>query len=89
MNCGNVHFEVALEGGSVAAVGTGVGLLPGVGQCVSPQVLGGLKAFATLGAKVSPGGLATQDHPQSTVTQTFTDTTTTTTTHALKNTARS
>lgn len=82
MNSGNMHFQVAFKSSPVAAVRTGVRLLPRVRQYVPPQVLGGLKALATLGAKVSLG-LAPQDDPQPTVTQTFTDT------HALKNTARS
>lgn len=84
MNCDNMHFEVSLQSSPVAAVRAGVGLLPSMGENVSSQVLGGLKALATVGANVSLG-VGTQEDSQSTVTQTFHFTNT----HALKNTARS
>lgn len=84
MNSYNMHFKISLQSRPVAAVWAGIWFLPCVGKYVSSQVLGGLKALATVGATVSLA-VGTQDDSQSTVTQTFhfTDT------HALKNMARS
>lgn len=79
-----MHFQVSLECCPVCAIWAEIWLFPSMSEYVSSEVLGGLKALATVGAQVFLA-VGTQDDSQSTVTHTFhfTDT------HALKNMARS
>lgn len=84
MNSYNMHFQVSLECCPVGAIRAEIWLFPSMSEYVSSQVLGGLKALATVGAQVFLA-VGTQDDSQSTVTHTFHFTNT----HALKNMARS